>query len=122
MGHYISQRQGQHQVRLPLVSAVNEKSTDAPVTPAAVPEEGVESPREDRLPPLQRGAPRRREGFPHGPAPLQLLQGGPLQGGEHGGGGAPHSQLSQFPFLSLSFKHLYCHSHLSPLGEEANLH
>ena len=49
-----------------------------------IPEEGVEPPGEDGLPPLQRGAPRRREGLPHRPAPLQLLQGGTLKGGEHG--------------------------------------
>ena len=49
-----------------------------------IPEEGVEPPGEDGLPPLQRGAPRRRERLPHRPAPLQLLQSGSLESGEHG--------------------------------------
>ena len=51
----------------------------------SIPEECIEPPRDDGLPPLQSGAPRRRKRLPHRPAPLQLLQGGPLQGGEHGG-------------------------------------
>ena len=82
-----------------------------------IPEEGVESSGEDGLPPLQRGAPRRREGLPHRPAPLQLLQGGPLQGGEHGA-----FTLPPHPgFLFHLFNFCHCHWYSCSLVQSVSL-
>ena len=75
------------------------------VMAVSIPEEGVEPPGEDGLPPLQRGAPRRREGLPHRPAPLQLLQGGTLKGGEHGAFSLPPHP----GFLFHLFNFCHCH-------------